>query len=657
MKANFVINSNTNFEELTCVGYNPDTSELEATFSIKQSLGYSGSLCTNGSFENVRFYVDFHDGAGYIDQGIVAVNVHDIPNKNDCTGKSIFPIKYTATLKKLTFKFSTCNKPILPTVKAILSWVQEPPADSPDWIPVWGNVLVADIQLKPVFLLKEFPFDLSKYLEYAINFPDLSVNQLKEISGIDISKYKEQPKELELSEAITRYTKSKIPATRFAYKTVNKMINFPTSEITLLEKEILEKAKIKVSELIDEFTVIPIDKNKANVDYEELNCIGFDYNLEKLVATFCLKKKYGFSGDLCEAGSSEYISFWIDWDDNCSWEYLDTVKINVHDIQMKGDTLNYSVSLPLDTKYHKKLCNNPNVIRVRGVLSWNIAPSAIDPDKLEYYGNRVDAHIQIKPGVQLNPGQVLPIFNIIGGIDVDHVDDMTGLTKSGSFFANNGLAVPTGAPFDGVIVLNGPTFPGYRYKIKVTNLNTGAVSYPHNSFSVVGYLPSAPWVQYTTQSVDAQGYYHFLPPEKNTLNVLARFTPGTSDKFLVEMEVDTVLGVFSKTIQMDNIKPELKITVDDGGDCTHYSKGDTITGHFYVNDLHINYWRFRCTWGGNVEGVSNTPALPGQAFNIPTTSNAYPCGSVSLYANDKTIINSQSIGHEVWASYIICLQD
>ena len=140
--------SNTSYEQLTCVGYNPDTTIMEATFSIKKTNGYSGNLCTPGSLEYVRFYMDLHDGIGFRDQGSIAVNVHDIPSEKDCTGKSIFPISYVATLKKKTNKYSHCSKPLLPVLRAILSWDFEPPADSPEWRPVWGDVIECEVQLK-----------------------------------------------------------------------------------------------------------------------------------------------------------------------------------------------------------------------------------------------------------------------------------------------------------------------------------------------------------------------------------------------------------------------------------------------------------------------------------------------------------------------------
>jgi hypothetical protein len=658
IKPNLKLIANSSYEQLTCVGYNPDTGNMEATFSIKRSYGYSGNLCSAGSSEFIRFYLDFHDGAGFIDQGVVAVNVHDIPEVKDCNGNTVFPIIYVATLKKTSSKFFYCDTPILPTLRAILSWSSNPPANAPNWPPVWGSVMDCDVQLKPSYKIVIPNIDLSKYLELAVNNPYLSAKVIAEIAGINLAELNPQPLPPGPPEILNKSLAAQLPASRFAFKKVYNMIKYPTSEITMMDKAILSDLKIDWSKLIDQIGQLEfVDTSKANVDYEELECVGLDYNTESLVATLKIKKKVGYSGDLCSPGSKEYISFWINWNNPCEWQYINTVQLNVHDLKMAGNYLCYSVFLPLDATFHRMLCNSPNIVKVRGVLSWAVPPSTTDPNKLEYYGNRVDAHIQIKPGVVINPGDVFPLFNIIGGIDVAHVDDVTGLTKPGSFFAFNGIGVPTGAPFGGVIVLNGPTFPGYRYKIKITNLNTGTFTYASNSFIVVGYLPYYPWVQYTTQSVDAGGYYPFLDPAKNTLNVLARFTPGTEDQFLVEMEVDTVPGVFSKTIQMDNTYPVIQLQVDDGGDCTHYKKGQTITGHYYVNDLHISSWGFGSTWGGGASGTSNTPALPGTAFSIPTPVNAYPCGNLSLWAIDKTIVDSQWVGHYLPASYNICLQE
>jgi hypothetical protein len=110
---------NTTYEEITCVGYNLDRSQLEATVAIKRPTGYGGDLCSNGTVEYVRFFLDY--GAGWEDQGVVGFNVHDIPNSRDCHKDSTKPLSYIATLK-IDPKRKVCRFPVLPKVRAILSW-------------------------------------------------------------------------------------------------------------------------------------------------------------------------------------------------------------------------------------------------------------------------------------------------------------------------------------------------------------------------------------------------------------------------------------------------------------------------------------------------------------------------------------------------------
>jgi len=69
------LSNDTVFEELTCVGYNPDRGLLEAVIHVKESSGYSGNDCTPGSFEYIRFFVD--TGGGFADAGLVAGGLVD----------------------------------------------------------------------------------------------------------------------------------------------------------------------------------------------------------------------------------------------------------------------------------------------------------------------------------------------------------------------------------------------------------------------------------------------------------------------------------------------------------------------------------------------------------------------------------------------------
>src|SRR6516164_3890550 len=63
-----VIAEDTAYEQLTCIGFNPQLNMLEGIVQIKLPQGYDGSLCFAGSTEYVRFYIDY--GGGWQDLGL-----------------------------------------------------------------------------------------------------------------------------------------------------------------------------------------------------------------------------------------------------------------------------------------------------------------------------------------------------------------------------------------------------------------------------------------------------------------------------------------------------------------------------------------------------------------------------------------------------------
>ena len=265
LKPNMKLIAEASYEQLTCVGYNPDTGNMEATFSVKQSAGYAGDLCSAGSLEYIRFYMDLHDGHGFIDQGSVAINVHDIPQGKDCKGNLDFPILYVGTLMKKSSSFFYCEKPVLPTLRAILSWSFDPPVNSPNWQPVWGSVLDGDIQLKPSpkIFLKANEALLATHLNIAAVSPHLSNDQITEITGVNTAQLNTIPEAVSLADLIKESEKSKVPATRFAFKSIANMIKFPSSEITLQDKATLSAAKIDISKIIDQIALpVPHDTSK-----------------------------------------------------------------------------------------------------------------------------------------------------------------------------------------------------------------------------------------------------------------------------------------------------------------------------------------------------------------------------------------------------------
>lgn len=111
----------TYWEQLLCVGFNPDVSRLEAVVSVKQAFGYSGGLCSAGSHEFVRFFVDYHDGAGFQDAGVTSFKVADIPDPAPQTKHPLHYMVYLFLNDEAHRRFTNCETAIIPTVRAVLS--------------------------------------------------------------------------------------------------------------------------------------------------------------------------------------------------------------------------------------------------------------------------------------------------------------------------------------------------------------------------------------------------------------------------------------------------------------------------------------------------------------------------------------------------------
>ncbi|MDB5009531.1 MAG: hypothetical protein JWQ06_320, partial [Mucilaginibacter sp.] len=649
LKENVVTYSgNTFYEELQSVSYNPDFQTLEAIFVMKQAFGYNGNLCTNGSFAFVRFYLDY--GSGWEDQGYTGVNEHDIPTGTDCNKNPEKPLSYSASLK-IAPKTAFCRVHILPKVRAILEWNKIPPANDPNYNSIWGDRVDDFIQIRPI---KEIIFKnphLSQLVELAIAQPALKfADAAKIVPGGEIALEQIQasllPQQLDLASLVTLYKDhSFVSPARFALKSVYAALQSFDSNVISQTIETWKKYGIDLASIIKE-----LESTKANTSYEQLENVGLDYNLEQFVASFRIKRPGGYSGDLCHGGSMEYVAFWADWNNDCKWEYIGTTAVNVHDINnITADGLSYAAILPYDFTHKHKHCYNPYVVKIRAVLSWNVAPSATDPNKLEYWGNLMDKYVQVKPGEQIPVGSVIPYFYVLGGIPVDKISNGTGLTTSGAAFALNANPVESGAPFAGIVVIQGPSYPGYYYRIKVTNLITSAFYYLTDSLWLVGYhqFPLPPHNTYKTIVPDAGHYYAYqskgLDFDDNIDNVLARWTPGGNDKWQIDLDILGIPGVFSKVIQMDNTAPVAILNIDNSGDCTHFHIGDTITGHYTATDDYISSYALSASFVGLVaSGNVNTINTP---FSFATSLTGSPCGSINLTVYEKTIHDSVSIGY------------
>lgn len=680
LKAVKQLTGNTQYEELTCVGFNPQTNFLEATIAVKLPYGYGGSLCMAGTIEYVRFFLDY--GSGWQDAGVVGVKVHDIPTAKDCADHPDKPLIYVASLK-LDPQTQCCDHPLLPRVHAILSWEWMPPTGPANvgWNPPWGNALDCNIQIKPhpwnifciIDLLSEsigqklkVPplFEQAKY--QPIPIPDPPPFTVAELA----KHYGAKPGDAAVSKEL------KVASHRFGVKDLHSAL---ASGAALNLGAVSAKAALWESLGLDwAAAVAALDDTEADVSYEEIECVGLDETLpERLVATFRIKRPLGYSGELCYPGSQEYVAFWADWNDTCQWTYLGTTAINVHDIKnIPKEGLCYSAILPVDLTYQRRSCEKPKIGRVRAVLSWAVPPSTTNPDQLNYWGNRLDAHVQINPGdVITNP---LAKIRNIGGIAVEDIfTSGVGMTKPTAVFAHNpafsadGWGLGRTCPFGGQVKIEGNFYFGYYYRVKVHKVGD-----PPNSFLVLG---DSFFVERSDFGFDLQtstgGFFAYLDPLQHFDNALAYWSSSGDDLWEVQLDLATTPNEPSiiasspwYRLQLDNTGPlgppasplTMDIHITSGaGDCKDFVQGGKIDGYFIADDLHFGGWGLS-TEPNTLATPSNQPAVTGLALTDPAPApggHAWhldtgspvamkPCGYVvRLDVSDRTIMHSVPFAH------------
>lgn len=700
------ITNNTFYEEIKCIGYNPHLEQLEAVVYIKKDYGYLGDICSSGTPEYVRFYVDWNNDGNWIDVGMTSFTAYDIPGDK--------PLEYDVTLK-LSPKEKYCKVENLPEVRAILSWNKPPKPNDPEYQPIWGNVVEAQVQI-----------DVLKII---------SIGELGKIAGlklptdmletVDLSQPVSmlEPQELSIGELKESYQNKGIPAHRFAYSHMKKLMAKPTraEKISMPgSSDVLEGLDIDISELIDKLL-----ETDGNTHYEELKCIGFNPDASTLTGILTIKLPYGYSGDLCKKGSYEHVAFW-EWDQiEQMWLYLGTTSVNVHDIKsITRSGLQYSVVLPVDFSHHQRPCTSgASVVRIRAVLSWQTLPSTTNPHEIPTWGNREETHIHIKPG-HIPTGEPIAYIDGIGSMDVCAINQSNGLATGES--AGTALFTAEESPFGGGITITGfiDSPPKYvmegvedpvKYKIFVRPYDPTKSDLENpwqslnNTFKVSvneqtgpGTLPKQKKI---TQAVDPDGYYTYLEDVHGSAwrmyavaNILAKWeTSGLTGlwevKIISKKPDGTILtggalecpdGSTRSIVKLylDNKLPFASITITgykrgsseviEAADCGTFVVGDVIVGKYTATDVHFHELRLSVHPDPNPAlpspakpkpdpmGPTAYPAIGGAVDHVweLDTKNMRACGyTVRLWTEDRTIVNGGYIGWERAAYVGFCLEE
>ena len=657
LKAIVPISGNTHYEELGCVGYHPQQERLEGVVYIYQPSGYGTDICGPGTPEYVRFYLSFNGGATWQDQGMTSFQAFNIPQGTE-GGKRL---EYAVSLPVDPARKICFLDPLI-RMRAILSWNNPPPANQPNWTPVWGNVREATILVEPLRFI--FPLDLFEAVQ--AKFPPA----LKEVVDLE-APMQTVKKALSAAELAQEYKGKDVPAHRFAFKELSAFVSAKAnlsaeSFATLLPGVVFDPGIFDL--------LFPTD---GDISYEELKCIGLDPNSpDTLVGVIQVKKSAGYSGGPCTDGSREYVTFWADFDGNGSFETcLGTAEVQVYDLaNIPAAGVYYAVRLPVDLGPYRQACKlGPKVVRIRAILSWNVAAPCFNPNHVPAWGNREETLINIAPAAGAPAGMIA----ILGGIPVSTIDDVTGLTTPDAVFATNNLppdnpdgviatADARACPFAGRVSVQGAPLVGYSYKVEVTPAGGGAPTAVVTKLRLVR-QDGTTWEKYADVATLRFTYEEF---DNNINGLLAQW--DTTGDALWQVKLSSydgggnLVGVDTHLIQLDNTWPQASIEILSGaGNCGKFAIGATLSGKFVARDLYFARYRLDVEPNVNPPGVgapspssglTQTAIAPGDAWSLDTTG-MQACGYViRVIAVDRAIRNSQSVGHWSEDSAGFCLE-
>ncbi len=447
---------NTNYEALCGFGLYPQQDLLEAVIHIKRPYGYSGNICTLGSTEYVRFYIDYQDGAGWRAAGVPAkVRVHDLKAAAE------EPIHYALRTHFDPQYIRKCQDPQIVKVRAILSWNQVP--THAGFQPVYGQVKEEYVQIRPKSTLT---LGYDPALTFVGKFKDLVagpvVPDLPWPPPVEFY-FQEAPLQLqgnlEEIQALVRNSvevkQEGIEEARFNYlpilqKNPNYFGSFSTSEKA--EQIALALAQLPASVLgsfqqVNPELLKPGLLNNPKTKYEELTCVGLYPEEGLLEATLHIKRESGYSGNLCSKGSREYVTFYIDYGGGAGFELVGSTSVKVADISRPDNQnpLAYAVRLPIENLEERlKNCSVENIVRVRAILSWNVNPEPFGPNFDPGWGNRLTVKVALRP----DSGPTAHCYlDVISGLDIIEIDQV-GAGTPGSLGVGHALKPATTDVFD-----------------------------------------------------------------------------------------------------------------------------------------------------------------------------------------------------------------
>jgi hypothetical protein len=142
----------------------------------------------------------------------------------------------------------------------------------------------------------------------------------------------------------------------------------------------------------ESFSIQPLPVQ--NVQFEELFCLGYNTTERCLEAVLQIKLPFGYGGPCPDSfGSFEVVQFWLDFNNNGTWDWTATSQVHVFDPCAKDPCqckplmpINYSVLQKVSLPVSLQTKINCRCIKAKAQLRWN---------NIGFWGNTITKTIRM----------------------------------------------------------------------------------------------------------------------------------------------------------------------------------------------------------------------------------------------------------------------
>jgi hypothetical protein len=156
--------------------------------------------------------------------------------------------------------------------------------------------------------------------------------------------------------------------------------------------------------------VLPVS---GNTYYEELACIGYHPQQQRLEGVVYIYQPTGYGSDPCGPGTTEFVRFYLSYDGGATWQDQGVTSFQAYNIPQGTEgakRLEYAASLPV--KPIRKRCLLNPLIQMRAILSWNNPPPPNQPNWTPVWGNTRDETILVEPWRLIFPPDLFEIAKV-----------------------------------------------------------------------------------------------------------------------------------------------------------------------------------------------------------------------------------------------------